>query len=73
MRHVVAADDWYLTGLTEGRYGRGRIGEASLTFADLLQVADEGAAAWEAVIEVAPDADASLTQTTVPIGTSGRR
>lgn len=68
MRHIVAADDWYLTGLTHGGYGRGRVDEGSLSLADLQQIADEDATAWEAVISQAPDPDADIATSSIDGG-----
>jgi uncharacterized damage-inducible protein DinB len=51
LRHLVDSDTWYLTCVSDGRFGRGRVDTSVFSFEEVRALAAENAAGWDRLID----------------------
>lgn len=62
-RHLVDADNWYLSCISDGELGAGDLDAGELPLSDVRAVASRNAAGWEAILQrdLDPDGDLAVT------------
>jgi uncharacterized damage-inducible protein DinB len=62
-RHLVDADDWYLSCISEGEIGDGDLDADDMSLSDVRAVASRNAAGWEEILQRDLDPDRSIAVT----------